>query len=135
MTKTQKIFIVILSMIALGLLVSLGYEGRQAYQIWANRPLGAALPTSPYTPLGSPPTWAIPSSASAGITSTPSALNPLCGGPRVMSILLIGSDTRGTSYTYGLADVTRLVRVDFVKPSVTMLDFPRDLWVKIPYIA
>jgi polyisoprenyl-teichoic acid--peptidoglycan teichoic acid transferase len=27
------------------------------------------------------------------------------------------------------------VRVDFIAPSVTMLDFPRDLWVKIPYIA
>jgi len=52
-----------------------------------------------------------------------------------MNILLIGSDTRGTGYTYGLADVTRVVRVNFVTPSVTMLDFPRDLWVEIPYIS
>lgn len=52
-----------------------------------------------------------------------------------MYILLMGSDIRGTDYTYGLADSIRLVRVDFVTPSVTMLDFPRDLWVEIPGIS
>ena len=52
-----------------------------------------------------------------------------------MSILAIGSDTRGTGYTWGLSDVMRVVRIDFVKPSITVLDFPRDLWVKIPYIS
>jgi LCP family protein required for cell wall assembly len=52
-----------------------------------------------------------------------------------MSILLIGSDTRGTGYTWGLADVIRVVRVDFATPRVTMLEFPRDLWVYIPYIS
>jgi len=29
----------------------------------------------------------------------------------------------------------RVIHIDFVKPSITALDFPRDLWVKIPYIA
>jgi LCP family protein required for cell wall assembly len=29
----------------------------------------------------------------------------------------------------------RVVRVDFVTPRLTVLDFPRDLWVEIPYIA
>jgi LCP family protein required for cell wall assembly len=29
----------------------------------------------------------------------------------------------------------RLVRVDFVNPKVTILEFPRDLWVEIPDIA
>jgi LCP family protein required for cell wall assembly len=52
-----------------------------------------------------------------------------------MTILAIGSDTRGTGYTWGLSDVMRIVRVDFVTPRVTVLDFPRDLWVQIPYIA
>jgi LCP family protein required for cell wall assembly len=52
-----------------------------------------------------------------------------------MTILLIGSDTRGTSYTYGLSDVIRLVRIDFVTSRVTSLEFPRDLWVEIPEIA
>ncbi|MCX6069160.1 MAG: LCP family protein [Chloroflexi bacterium] len=60
---------------------------------------------------------------------------PLCGGPRLMTVLAIGSDTRASGYLYGLADVIRLVRVDFVTPRVTVLEFPRDLWVEIPEIA
>ena len=52
-----------------------------------------------------------------------------------MNILTIGADTRGDNYTYGLADVIRLVRVDFVNPKVTVLEIPRDLWVEIPDIA
>jgi LCP family protein required for cell wall assembly len=52
-----------------------------------------------------------------------------------MTILAIGADTRGDNYNYGLADVIRLVRVDFVNPKVTVLEIPRDLWVEIPDIA
>jgi LCP family protein required for cell wall assembly len=52
-----------------------------------------------------------------------------------MNILAIGADTRGDNYTYGLADVIRLVRVDFVNPKVTVLEIPRDLWVQIPDVA
>jgi LCP family protein required for cell wall assembly len=52
-----------------------------------------------------------------------------------MNILAIGADTRGNNYTYGLADVIRLVRIDFVNPKVTVLEIPRDLWVEIPDIA
>jgi LCP family protein required for cell wall assembly len=59
----------------------------------------------------------------------------LCGGPTVMDILTIGTDARGNNYTYGLADVIRLVRVDFVNPKVTVLEMPRDLWVEIPDVA
>jgi len=35
----------------------------------------------------------------------------------------------------GLADVIRIVRVDFVTPKVTSLSMPRDLWVTIPDIS
>src|SRR5215207_502167 len=66
------------------------------------------------------------------LTSTP---QPMCGGPAVMNILAIGSDTRGNHYLYGLADIMRLVRVDFVNARVTILEVPRDLWVEIPEIA
>jgi polyisoprenyl-teichoic acid--peptidoglycan teichoic acid transferase len=59
----------------------------------------------------------------------------LCGAPPVMNILAIGADTRGDNYTYGLADVIRLVRVDFVNRRVAVLEIPRDLWVEIPDIA
>ena len=67
-------------------------------------------------------------------TSTP-VPKPLCGGPAVMNILAIGSDARGNHYLYGLADVIRLVRVDFVNARVTILEVPRDLWVEIPEIS
>lgn len=68
----------------------------------------------------------------ATATSTP---KPLCGGPPVMNILAMGSDSRGNHYLYGLADVIRLVRVDFVNVRVTVLEVPRDLWVEIPGIS
>jgi LCP family protein required for cell wall assembly len=60
---------------------------------------------------------------------------PFCGGPPLMYILLIGSDYRGEGYLYGLADAIRIVRIDFTIPDVSVLDFPRDLWVEIPDIA
>jgi polyisoprenyl-teichoic acid--peptidoglycan teichoic acid transferase len=65
-------------------------------------------------------------------TSTP---QPLCGGPAVMNILAVGSDSRGQHYLYGLADIIRLVRVDFVNARVGILEVPRDLWVDIPDIS
>lgn len=99
---------------------------------------GAALPTSPFTPLALPAKWT-PSPAgvdpNAPTTQVPALPAPLCGGPPTMNLLLIGSDTRSTGYTWGLADVIRLVRVDFVTPGLTTLDFPRDLWVEIPEIS
>jgi LCP family protein required for cell wall assembly len=61
--------------------------------------------------------------------------NSLCGGPPVMTILLVGSDERGHDYLYGLADTVRLVRIDFTTPKVMMVDIPRDLWVEIPDIS
>ncbi len=60
---------------------------------------------------------------------------PFCGGPARMTILLTGSDYRGDGFLYGLADAIRIVRVDFITPAVSVLDFPRDLWVEIPGIA
>lgn len=124
-----------MGIIAAGLVVAVGDTGWQTYHKWYGKPLGAALPTSPYTPIGLPATW---TPTPGGIVTFPAATPagyPMCNGPRVMNILLIGSDTRGSGYTYGLSDVMRLVRVDFVTPRVTVLDFPRDLWVEIPYIS
>ena len=43
-----------------------------------------------------------------------------------MVILAVGADE------IGLADCIRAVRIDFVTPSVSVLAFPRDLWVSIP---
>lgn len=60
---------------------------------------------------------------------------PFCGGPAVMTILVVGSDERANDYLYGLADAIRIVRIDFATPKVMVLDIPRDLWVNIPDIA
>lgn len=138
MTRAQKIIIAVLSVAAAVLVyVTTLAIGPLAYEAWVGHPLGAALPTYPYTPLGLPATWT-PTPyryvSQARIRSTPTNI-PLCGGPPVMTILAIGSDTRGTGYTWGLADAIRVVRIDFVTPRLTVLDFPRDLWVEIPYIA
>ena len=63
------------------------------------------------------------------------APQPQCGGPSVMNILAVGSDARGQHYLYGLADIIRLVRVDFLNARVSILEVPRDLWVEIPEIS
>lgn len=67
-------------------------------------------------------------------TAAPTA-QPVCGGPATMTILAVGSDSRGNHYLYGLADVVRIIRADFVTPRVTILEIPRDLWVEIPGIS
>jgi LCP family protein required for cell wall assembly len=51
-----------------------------------------------------------------------------------MTILAIGVDARSDEYRYGRADVIRAVRVDFKTQRVSMLQFPRDLWVRIPEV-
>jgi LCP family protein required for cell wall assembly len=60
---------------------------------------------------------------------------PLCGGPPVMTMLGIGIDTEDLEYYYGLGDVIRIVRIDFVTPKVSALSLPRDIWVEIPGIS
>jgi LCP family protein required for cell wall assembly len=48
-----------------------------------------------------------------------------------MTVLGVGADS-GDDYRYGLADVIRIVRVDFITPKVSVLSMPRDLWVELP---
>ena len=62
-------------------------------------------------------------------TPTP---DTLCGGPPRILILALGIDNRWDTYYYGLADVIRIARVDFLEGKVTVLALPRDLWVEIP---
>jgi LCP family protein required for cell wall assembly len=65
--------------------------------------------------------------------SPPEAPQPMCGGPASMLVLAVGADS-GQDYRYGLADVIRIIRVDFTIPKVSVLSMPRDLWVEIPEI-
>lgn len=146
MTNLQKIILSFLSVIAVGLLVFVIWIYNNAWQ----QPLGPALQRSTPAPFELPSTWTPDPNATA--TPLPPTLQPvpitptsagasanlgtgMCGGPAVMYILAVGSDARANSYNYGLADVIRLVRVDFVNPKITILEFPRDLWVEIPDIA
>lgn len=124
----------------------------KARQRWS-APMGPALELPTYTPTtqanpSTPPRPTLSSTAAGSITSlnpgwtavlptqtpVPTATpQPLCGGPPLMTILAIGADS-GVDYNYGLADVIRIVRVDFTIPKVTVLSMPRDLWVEIPDI-
>jgi LCP family protein required for cell wall assembly len=103
--------------------VMLGCGGVSGLNPATATPTVSLTPTATVTPTPTPT-----------LTPTPTEIPVLCGGPRVMFILLVGSDARQDSYAIGLADSMRLVRVDFVEASVQVLAFPRDLYVEIPDI-
>lgn len=145
MTSIQKAVLSFLLIVAAAMLALVIWLYSGAWQ----RPLGPTLQLATVTPLRLPATWTPDPNATRIVASTPqvvssSPVSPalptvpgvgLCGAPAVMNILAVGADTRGDNYSYGLADAIRLVRVDFVNPKVTVLEFPRDLWVEIPDIA
>src|SRR5574338_14729 len=157
MNREQKVLLSLLAFTTCFVAAVAGLMGAQTYQVWAAKPLGPALVGPAGTgPLGLPPTWTASPPAAPGtlapgtplpeglsVDLTPSALAPVllpisgprCGGPAVMNLLAVGSDQRSNTYVYGLGDVIRLVRVDFLTPRVSVLEFPRDLWVQIPDIA
>lgn len=142
MTRTQKSILTFLSITACALLALVGWLGYQTYTTVWQAPLGPAIALATST-WSLPATWTpAPSDFTSGLvptitlaaTGTPvEAVS--CGGPPVMTLLAVGTDSRSNSYNYGLADVIRIVRVDFVAARVTILEFPRDLWVEIPEIA
>jgi len=62
----------------------------------------------------------------------PPLAKPVCGDDLEWVVLLVGIDYRGEGYKYGLADIIRLVHVDFVDMTVNMIPLPRDLIVEVP---
>jgi LCP family protein required for cell wall assembly len=82
--------------------------------------------------LSSPTVEVVQPTSTTAPTPTP---QPFCGGPPTMLILGVGADNRDNTYLYGLGDVIRIARVDFVTPKVSVLSIPRDLWVEIPGIS
>lgn len=142
MTRPQKSILTLLSILALCLLGLVGWLGYQTYTTLWRAPLGPAIALATST-------WSLPATWTPAPSDFTSSLAPTitlaatgtpveavsCGGPPVLTLLGIGTDARANSYTYGLADVIRIVRVDFVTNRVTILEFPRDLWVEIPEIA
>ncbi len=57
---------------------------------------------------------------------------PVCGKEAEWLVLAVGIDYRGDGYLYGLADVIRVLRIDFVNMTVNMIALPRDLLVEAP---
>jgi LCP family protein required for cell wall assembly len=142
MTRPQKITLGILSTLACVLLATILFIAAQTYLGWTQQPLGPALDYA--TPWGLPAAWTVvPGTLPATITLAPtlsfetetpaSAFLP-CTNLPTMTILAIGNDSRSDDYRYGRADMIRAVRVDFRAQRVTVVEFPRDLWVKIPEI-
>lgn len=146
MTGTQKITLGVLSAIACSLLLVVLYTASQAYQTWSQQPLGPTLayPTdwellatwtaSPDTPRDASQPTLTPAATLTLETETPASPFLACNDLPTMTVLAIGTDVRPGENRYGLADVMRAVRVDFRAQRVTALEFPRDLWVKIPEI-
>ena len=142
MTKTQKTVLGILSALACALSITILYLAAQAYLGWTRQPLGPAL--------DQPTAWQLPATwtASPGASKPPLTLAPTlsfetktpaspflpCSNLPTMTILAIGSDARSDEYRYGRADMIRAARVDFRAQRITVLEFPRDLWVKIPEV-
>jgi len=145
-TKAQKVTLAILTLIICVLSFAIYNLAKDTYTNWAQEPLGpelAAFPTS--TPYVFPPTWTpLPISTLDATRTplptiaaeTPTPVSPLfaCHDLPTMILLGIGSDARSDEYKYGRADVIRAIRVDFKAQRVTVLAFPRDLWVKIPEV-
>jgi len=118
-----------IALILITALALLGMLALAAAWLW-NRPLGPRLIAQA---ADNPPI-----SPSGKATPAPQAVQPtaqpICGGPPVMRILVVGLDETDPTYSGfgGFADVIRIARVDFTTPSVTVLALPRDLWVPIP---
>ena len=115
-----------------------------AARAWSQKPLGPVLEST--TPLQLPVPWTLTPFAPLPSTVTlaptldfgtdtpmPSGLPP-CYGLPPMTILAIGTDARSDQYKYGRADAIRVVRVNYISQRVSVLEFPRDLWVQIPEI-
>ena len=81
-----------------------------------------------------------PPSAPSNLTEIPfftrptpaEGAKPVCGKDAEWIVLLVGIDYRGDGYLYGLADVIRVIRIDFVNMTVNMVNLPRDLIVEAP---
>ena len=126
--KLKTLKIIILSLAGITVLIGVGY----LLFTW-NRPINPALelPTESLvvelvTATDEPQTSV---TEEIPITPTPT-IEPVCGGPPSLNILISG--VASSSYLYGLADAVRIARIDFQTQEISVLALPRDLWVRIP---
>lgn len=94
--------------------------------------VGTAVPETALTTITPEPGNTPVPTYTAQPTLTPT-IEPLCGGPPQMTILIAGVASDG--YLYGLADAVRVARIDFQTGKVSVVAVPRDLWVDIPALA
>lgn len=124
--KTIKI--IILSLAGITVLIGVGY----LLFTW-NRPINPALDLPPETLIvddNSTPDASLPSATEEIPGTLTPTIEPVCGGPPSLNILISG--VASSSYLYGLADAVRVARIDFQTQEVSVLALPRDLWVQIP---
>lgn len=57
---------------------------------------------------------------------------PICGDVSEMTLLVVGTDFRGGTYLYGLADVIRIVHIDFTIPQINVVSLPRAILIEDP---
>jgi LCP family protein required for cell wall assembly len=143
-TGAQKTTLGILSIFTCGIWLIFLYIVSQGYQAWSQQPLGPTLGFP--TPWQLPATWTVSPAATQPTatvtlaptlifeTETPSSPFLACNNLPAMTVLAIGTDVRPGEQRSGLSDFMRAVRVDSRGQRVTTLEFPRDLWVKIPGI-
>lgn len=62
------------------------------------------------------------------VTQTPS----VCNYDSPMIFLLVGTDSKTDTYRSGLADVIRLIRIDFANKRINMISLPRDMMIYFP---
>lgn len=132
--------------IVVALIILINVAGWFLYFTW-QRPLGEPLDVPTATQQITTATDIAPSSEPSNTprpeetnspTNTPEpmftpTIEPVCGGPPTMTVLVAGVASDG--YLFGLADAVRVVRIDFQQQKVSVLALPRDMWVEIPGIA
>lgn len=93
-----------------------------------NQPLG--------DPLDLPATATVAANPDGSVLSTEEPVDegppPVCGDVDEMTLLLVGTDFRGSNYLYGLADVIRIVHVDFTIPQINVVAIPRIVLIEEP---
>jgi LCP family protein required for cell wall assembly len=123
----------IIKLITIGLVILSASIGISYLVFFWNQPLNPALEqpqiTLPNQPETLNPINSDSHTPSTDLTATPT-IEPVCGGPPSMTVLISG--VASSDYLYGLADAIRIARIDFQNPEVSVLALPRDLWVNIP---
>jgi len=138
--KKKRTILIILAVIILAVIAVAGVLAKN----W-NKPLGVGLSLATRTPIPTqtPPIETAAVQAETEVvtlqapaetlapTLTPTKA-PVCGDQALLYYLVAGVGDKDETYSYGVTDVIRIVRVDFMTPKVSILTLPRDMLVNFP---